>query len=136
MSQTLQAEPQALAYPKAALFAFCLALLASNATALLKAALRAEHGPEAVETLSVYYAALDIQQVHRGMMIALPAPHWERFRVLSAVELAAALREMARAIDLVRYRKATRGPKKPVARKVYRNGGHVSTHKLLQERQQ
>jgi len=136
MSQTLQAEPQALAYPKAALFAFCLALLASNATALLKAALRAEHGPEAVETLSVYYAALDIQQVHRGMMIALPAPHWERFRALSAVELAAALREMARAIDLVRYRKATRGPKKPVARKVYKNGGHVSTHKLLQRQEQ
>jgi hypothetical protein len=136
MAQTLHAEPQALAYPKAALFAFCLALLASNAVALLKAALRAAHGPEAVETLSVYYAALDIQQVHRGMMIALPAPQWERFRDLSAGELAAVLREMARAIDLARYRKTTRGPKKPVARKVYKNGGHVSTHKLLQRRKQ
>jgi hypothetical protein len=136
MAQTLQAEPQTLAYPKAALFAFCLALLASNAVALLKAALRAEHGVEAVETLSVYYAALDIQQAHRGMMIALPAPQWERFRALSAVELAATLRAMARAIDLARYRKSTRGPKKPVARKVYKTGGHVSTHKLLQERQQ
>jgi hypothetical protein len=41
---------------------------------------------------------------------------------MSAAELAAALRQMARAIDLGRYRKATRGPKKkkPVARKVYR----------------
>ena len=136
MAATLNAEPPALAYPKAALFAFCLALLASNAVALLKAALRAEHGPEAVDTLSVYYAALDIQQVHRGMMIALPAPQWERFRDMNAVALAAALREMARAIDLRRYRKSTRGPKKPVARKVYRNGGHVSTHKLLQRREQ
>ena len=136
MAETLNAEPQTLAYPKAALFAFCLALLASNAVALLKAALRAAHGQEAVETLSVYYAALDIQQVHRGMMIALPAPVWGRFRELNAVELATALREMARAIDLPRYRKSTRGPKKPVARKVYRNGGHVSTHKLLQRREQ
>ena len=68
--------------------------------------------------------------------MALPAPHWERFRDLSAAELAAELRQMARAIDLRRYRKATRGPKKPVARKVYRNGGHVSTHKVLQERVQ
>jgi Transposase DDE domain len=135
MAQTLNAEPQALAYPKAALFAFCLALLASNAVALLKAALRAEHGPEAVEGLSVYYAALDIQQVHRGMMIALPAPEWGRFREMDTVELAAALREMARAIDLPRYRKSTRGPKKPVARKVYRNGGHVSTYKLLKMRE-
>jgi IS4 transposase len=135
MAETLNAEPQTLAYPKAALFGFCLALLASNAVALLKAALRAAHGQEAVDTLSVYYAALDIQQVHRGMMIALPAPMWERFRELNAVELATALREMARAIDLPRYRKSTRGPKKPVARKVYRNGGHVSTHKLLQRRE-
>lgn len=136
MAATLNAEPQTLAYPKAALFAFCLGLLASNAAALLKAAVRAEHGQEAAETLSAYYAALDIQQVHRGMMIALPAPQWERFRAMSAAELAATLRQMARAIDLRRYRKATRGPKKPLARKVYRNGGHVSTHKVLQEREQ
>jgi Transposase DDE domain len=133
VAQTLNAEPQTLAYPRAALFAFCLGLLASNAVALLKAALRAEHGAEAVEELSAYYAALDIQQVHRGMMIALPPPQWERFRDLGAAELAAALRSMARAIDLARYRKATRGPRKPTARKAYKNGGHVSTHKLLQE---
>jgi IS4 transposase len=133
VAQTLNAEPQTLAYPKAALFAFCLGLLASNAVALIKAALRAEHGPEAVEALSAYYAALDIQQVHRGMMIALPAPQWERFRDLSAAELAATLRYMARAIDLPRYRKATRGPKKPTARKAYKNGGHVSTQRLLEE---
>jgi IS4 transposase len=135
MAETLNAEPQTLAYPKAALFAFCLGLLVSNAVTLLKAALRAEHGETASEELSLYYAALDIQQVHRGMMIALPAPQWERFRELSAAELAVALREMARAIDLTRYRKSKRGPKKRVDRKVYKNGGHVSTHKLLQGRE-
>jgi hypothetical protein len=131
MAETLNAEPQTLAYPKAALFAFCLALVASNAVALLKAAVQAEHGQEVVEKLSSYYAALDIQQVHRGMMIALPAPQWQVFRIMSTSELAAALRQMARAIDLPRYRKSTRGPKKPVVRKTYTNGGHVSTHKLL-----
>ena len=108
----------------------------ANAVSLLRAALRAEHGAEASEGLSVDYAALDIQQVHLGMMIALPAPQWERFRGLGASELAAVLREMARAIDPDRYRKSVRGPKKPVARKVYRNGGHVSTHKLLKRRTQ
>lgn len=132
VAQTLNAEPQTLAYPKAALFAFCLALVAANAVALLKGALRAEHGPQAVATLSVYYAALDIQQAHRGMMIALPPPQWEWLRALAAGELAAALREMARAIDLAQYEKAQRGPKKPSSPKVYKNGGHVSTHKLLQ----
>jgi hypothetical protein len=133
MSETLNAEPQTLAYPKAALFAFCLALVASNAVALMKAAVRAEHGAKVEETLSAYYMALDIQQTHRGMMIALPAPEWERFRSMTAAELAATLREMAQAIDLRRYRKSTRGPKKPVERKKYTNGGHVSTHKRLQK---
>jgi len=134
MSQTLNAEPQTLAYPKAALFAFCLGLLACNAVALIKAALRSEHGEKA-EELSVYYAALDIQQTYRGMMIALPAEQWLVFRDMTPVELALTLREMAHSVDMKRYRKAKRGPKKPVARKVYTNGGHVSTHKLLQERE-
>jgi len=134
VAQTLEAEPQALAYPKAALFAFCLALVAANAVGLLKAAVRAEHGVAAAEGLSAYYAALDIQQAHRGMMIALPAEHWAFFGTLTAAELAAALRQMARGIDLRRYRKTPRGPKKPAARKAYKNGGHVSTHKLLQQR--
>jgi hypothetical protein len=135
VSQTLNAEPQTLAYPKAALFAFCLALLASNAVAVLKAALRAEHGAEKADELSAYYAALDIQQVHRGMMIALPAEQWQWLRALDAAGLAEVLRQMARYIDLKRYRKAPRKPKKPPAPKAYRNGGHVSTHKVLQGRQ-
>lgn len=134
VSQTLNAEPQALAYPKAALFAFCLGLLASNAVALIKAALRAEHGVESEEQLSVYYAALDIQQVYRGMMIALPADRWSVFGSMGAEELAGALRQMVKTIDLASYSKTTRGPKKPTTRKVYKNGGHVSTHKVLLKR--
>ena len=131
VSQTLNAEPHTLAYPKAALFAFCLGLLASNAVSLMKAALRAEHGAEAEEQLSVYYAALDIHQVYRGMMIALPATCWTAFGSMSADELATSLRQMVKDIDLASYRKTTRGPKKPTPRKVYKNGGHVSTHKVL-----
>jgi hypothetical protein len=134
VSQTLNAEPQTLAYPKAALFAFCLGLLASNAVALIKAALRAAHGAEACEQLSVYYAALDIQQVYRGMMIALPADRWSAFGQMTDDELAVSLRQMAKAIDLTSYRKTSRGPKKPTPRKVYKNGGHVSTHKVLLKR--
>lgn len=134
VSQTLNAEPHALAYPRAALFAFCLGLLASNAVALIKAALRAEQGAEAEDELSVYYAALDIQQVYRGMMIALPAERWSVFGSMSVEELAASLRQMAKAIDLTSYRKTTRGPKRPTPRKVYKNGGHVSTHKVLLKR--
>ena len=102
--------------------------------ALLRAAVRAEHGESAAQELSSYAVALDIAQMHRGMMVALPAVHWAEFGDMAAAELAAALRQMARSIDLKRYRKTTRGPKKPKTRKLYKGGGHVSTHRLLQQR--
>ena len=45
LAQTLNGEPNTLGYPKAALFAFCLALVASNAMALIRASVRQIHGP-------------------------------------------------------------------------------------------
>lgn len=132
---TLNCEPHALAYPRAALFALCLALVASNAVALLKASIRSARGADAVEELSAYYVALEFGQTHRGMMVALPAAAWAFLREVPVGGLAALFRGLAEGIDLTRYRKATRGPKKPPpARKAYKNGGHVSTHKLLQQR--
>jgi Transposase DDE domain len=137
VTQTLDCEPNTLAYPQAALFAFCLALVASNAVALLRAALRAVHKPEDVKEMSAYYMALEIRQTYVGMMVALPPEEWLVFRTLPARDLAAVLRQVACAVAPKRYRKAHRGPKKPPpARGKYQNGGHVSTHKLIQNRKQ
>jgi hypothetical protein len=135
VTQTLNCEPNTLAYPQAALFAFCLALVTSNAVALMKAALRAEHEPEAVAELSSYYLALEVQQTYRGMMIALPPAWWLPFAGLAAAALAEVLREVARHVRPTHYRKAKRGPKKtPPPKDQYRNGGHVATYRLLQKR--
>jgi hypothetical protein len=135
VTQTLDCEPNTLGYPKAALFAFCLALVASNAVALLKVSLRAVHGAETVAELSHYYIALEVRQTYMGMMVALPPQRWLGFRKLSATQLAKVLATVARQVQVERYRKARRGPKKPATPKDrYRNGGHVSTHKLIQER--
>jgi hypothetical protein len=49
LAMSLNGEIDTLAYPKAALFAFCVALVAYNALGVVKGALRAEHGEEAVE---------------------------------------------------------------------------------------
>jgi IS4 transposase len=135
VTQTLDCEPNTLGYPKAALFAFCLALVASNAVALLRAALRAEHEGGAVEGMSSYYMGREVQETYRGMMIALPPAQWERFRGLAAAALARVLRQVARQVRPDQYAKAKRGPKKPPPPKgKYQNGGHVSTHKILQKR--
>lgn len=133
VTQTLNCEPNTLGYPKAALFAFCLALVASNAVAVQKAALRAVHETKAVAQMSSYYMSLEIQETYRGMMIALPAARWQKFRGLAAAELAQVLLQVARRVKPKEYAKSKRGPKKPLPPKgKYQNGGHVSTHKLLE----
>jgi IS4 transposase len=132
VTQTLECEIKTLCYPPAALFVFCLALMAANAVAVLKAALRATHGEETAEEMSAYYMSLEIKQVHEGMMIALPPEEWTFFRTMSLASFAAVLKQMAAHMDLDYYRKSKRGPKKPYPpMEQYRNGGHVSTYKLL-----
>jgi hypothetical protein len=136
ITTTLACEINTLGYPKAALFAFCLALLAYNAVSLIKAALRSEHGRQKVnEEVSSYYLSLEIGRTYDGMMIAIPAPHWTLFRELSNQEFANALRELASSVNLARYQKHPRGPKKKSPeRAAYQNGKHVSTAKLLAQR--
>jgi hypothetical protein len=135
VTQTLACEIDTLAYPKAALFVFCLALVVANAVAVIKAALRAAHGEEQADELSGYYLALEIEQAHDGMMVALPPPRWALFRHLAPEQFAAALLQMAAQVDLSLYRKSKRGPKKPPPKRArYKNGSHVSTHKLLTEK--
>lgn len=132
VTTTLTCEVRTLCYPKAALFVFCLALLAANAVAVIKAALRATHGTEAADELSGYYLALEVRQVHPGLMIAIPPEDWAPIAALTAKAFARLLKDVAARVDLTRYRKTPRGPKKPPPQKSrYRNGGHVSTHKLL-----
>jgi hypothetical protein len=135
-AQTLSCEIDTLCYPKAALFAFCLGLLACNAVALLKAALRAEHGEEVVrDQLSAYYLVLEIRQTYAGMMVAIPPPHWSVFQECSDGEMARVLREIAGEVSIHRYRKTTRGPKKPrPQRRRYKSGEHVATSKIIAER--
>jgi IS4 transposase len=132
VTQTLACEINTLCYPPAALFVFCLALVAANAVAVIKAALRAAHGDKEADKLSGYYLALEIKQVHEGMMIALPPACWEVFCGISVPSFAKLLKKIATHVDLAMYRKTPRGPKKPSPKKDrYENGGHVSTHKLL-----
>jgi hypothetical protein len=125
-----------LGYPKAALLTFCLALLAYNAVSLIKAALRSAHGRQKVDDeVSSDYLSLEIGRTYDGMMIAIPAPHWTLFGTLSDQAFANVLRELASSVNLARYQKHPRGPKKkPPERIAYQNGKHVSTAKLLAQR--
>jgi len=133
LTETLTCEVNALGYPKAALLGFCLALMAYNAVAVMKAALRAVSGHETVrQGISASYLALEIAQTYDGMMVAIPSPHGSIFRSLNAQQLADVLQELAAHVNLRRYKKQPRGPKKkPTQRTAYKNGDHVSTAKIM-----
>jgi len=137
LEATLHGEVNTLGYPKAALFAFCVALVAYNVLSTIKAALRSVHGDEKIaEEVSGYYIADEIQMTHRGMMIAIPEDEWVEFHDLPPVKLANLLVRLARSVSLPKLRKHPRGPKKP--KPVKQSGAkikHVATAKILKDRQ-
>ncbi len=113
LTTTLSCEIKTLAYPKAALFCFTLALVAYNVVSLIKTAMRSVHGRQRVENdISAYYLTLEIRQCWQGMQIAVPEKSWKVFAKMSSEEFADCLREIAKQIRLSRYRKHRRGRKK------------------------
>jgi IS4 transposase len=136
MEKTLNGEINALGYPKAALFSFCMALVAYNVMSTVKAALRSVHGETKVAEISGYYLADEIQMCHRGMMKAIAKDEWVVFQDASPAELAEVLVVWARSVPLAEYTKSHRGPKKPMPKK--QSGAkikHVSTARVLANRE-
>lgn len=133
LTTTLDCEINTLCYPRAALFVFCVAVMAYNLQSAIKAVMRSEQGTEKVENdLSRYFVAGEIGQVYRGMMVALPPEEWAFLRHLSVTEYAAFLKRLAQNVDFERYPKAHRGPKKAKTKRQYDpDHPHVSVAKLL-----
>jgi len=136
LTVALKCEINTLAYPKAALFGFCVALLAFNVLAVVKAALRAVHGVKPIEEkLSGYYLADEVAGTYRGMMIAIPEDQWEVFGRMTVAQFAKVLKALARKVNLARLTKHPRGPKKPKPQRTRsRRVTHVSTARILAKR--
>lgn len=137
MEATLNSEIDTLAYPQAALFAFCLALVSYNLLSVVQAALRGVHGHEKVQNeVSSYYLADEVSGTWRGMMIVLPSDFWrERFANQTPSQLAQFLLRCARQVRLEAFRKHPRGPKKkPPGKDTKRGRRHVATQTLLDRR--
>ena len=135
MTKLLRCEVNTLAYPKAALFGFCVALAASNGLATVKAALRATHKKVALDKqLSEFYVAEELAGTYRGMMIALPEAEWKHLAEMSDRDFAAWLTSVGKRVRLDRYSKSPRGPKKPRPRRTrYAKAKHVATARLMED---
>lgn len=134
VAMALHGEIDALAYPKAALFGFCIALVAHNILNVVKAAIATAQSGDR-DDLSTYYLAHEISAAYYGMMIVLPPAFWrKRFRHLDAAEMADVLLDLAHHVRWEQFRKTPRGPKRPppdVGVKTNRN--HVSTKRILEK---
>jgi hypothetical protein len=133
LTQMLEGEIDTLGYPRAALFGFAIALATYNVLSTVQAALRAKHGIEKIqEEVSAYYIALDVQDAHRGMEVCLDQSVWTQLSQQSPKAVAKTMLGWAGHVDLARYKRHPRGPKKPVPKRTrFVDKMHVSTARLL-----
>lgn len=126
-------EINTLGYPKAALFGFCLALVAFNLYAVVMASLRIAHPDINIkEEVSEYYIASDIRAIYSGMVIAVDYEDWSVFRNATIAQMAVLMVDLARTCNLYKLQKKKRGIKKQKAEVIFdKNTPHVSTLKLL-----
>jgi IS4 transposase len=137
MTDLLHCEVPALSYPRAALFAFCMAAVASHALAVLKASLRAAHGAELAGEVSSFELVDQAAEVYPGMMVAVPPEHWGWVRHSAAETIASVLIGLAAAMPAHEMLRARRGPKKPRVRPKQSGAvdRHVATKRLLDRAQ-
>lgn len=133
LTQMLNGEIDSLAYPRAALLGFAVALAAYNVLSTVQAALRAKFGEEKVtEEVSGYYIANEVRAVLPGMKLALELDAWSAYEQMSSQQLAVRMLTWAGHVKLSKYKRHRRGPKKPVPKRTRHQGkGHVSTARLL-----
>ena len=133
VTMNFEGEINTLAYPKAALFSFALALVTYNILATIRATISSVHGVEKINAeLSDFYMMDERKGTHQGMMIAIPAEHWTVFSEMSIPEQVNYLKELSAKVNLKRLLKQPRKKKKPQPKRIKDpKQPHVSTAKLL-----
>ncbi len=134
----LRCEIDTLAYPPAALFGLAMAVVAYNGLAVIKATLRQVHGAEAIDDgVSGYYLVHEMARVAESLETLVEPRDWAVFQTLSPATMAAWLIATAGHVQLRKYRKHPRGPKKPPVKRTHDpHRPHVSVARLLALRQQ
>ena len=136
LADYFNSEINALGYPRAALFGFCVALVSYIILSVIKAALGSAYGDKVVENeISGYYLADEISATYRGMLIAIPEENWLVFQTMTPQKLVSLMKKLAENVKLSQFRKHPRGPKKPKPKRIaLKNKPHVSTARILAER--
>jgi hypothetical protein len=131
----LRSEIDTLAYPRAALFGFSLALVAYNVFSLALAALDSAQPEPVSGAVSTYYVGHEIAATFLAVLTLTDSEDWRFLASLSPAEFAQWLHRGAARIHPRKYQKHSRGPKKPGSKAPYNpKQSHVSTQRLLEQR--
>jgi Transposase DDE domain len=128
----LHGEIEGLGRPRAALFAMGMALVAANALAVVKQALRVTHGEEEFEKLSGYYMADEVAGNYRAVDVLVAEVEWAALGAAPAGPFWDWCRDTASRVRTQGLHKHPRGPKKPQLPRVSgKDRHHYSTYRLL-----
>ncbi len=134
MTCDLRYEIQTLAYRKAPLVGFTVAVVAYNVLSVVRVAMAGIHGQDVIDAeFSWTYKAREVASVYEDMMIALPEEFWVRFELMEVDEFIELLLKIAKGAKLQKYKKSRRKPKKKVE-KINDGVPHKSTAKVLAQR--
>jgi hypothetical protein len=132
LQMTLTCESSTLGHPHAALFLFCMAMLAFNLRQVIFAALYSEHSDQEVAEVSDFHVSVDVSRYTDGMLVVLDDAFWRKYVPKETEQLAQLLRTLSKEIDLSRYLKSRRGEKKQRGKRSKNaQSKHVSTAKRL-----
>lgn len=133
----LESEINTLAYPRAALFGFCLAMVSYNIFSITLSALDSAHHAPVSKTVSTYYMSHEIASTFLSLFVLTEGEQWQAIAKCSVQEFAIWLRQTAAAINPKKYKKHSRGTKKTKTKIPYDSKHpHVSTYQLLLKQKQ
>lgn len=126
-------EIETLAYPKAALFGFALALVAYNLFSVIISALDCAHKKPVSQDISGYYIAHEISATFLALIQLGGGLDWRFVAACAPPEFAAWLRETALHVNLRALKKHPRGSKPPKSKPPYDpKQPHVSTYSTFE----
>jgi hypothetical protein len=129
----LHGEIETLGRPRAALLMLCLALVAANALAVVRQALRAAHGIDR-DDLSGYYLADEVAANYRAVDVLVPQARWDALAARPAAACWAWCRAVAAQVRPAAFRRHPRGRKRPPPKRASgKTRPHYSTYRLLTE---
>jgi hypothetical protein len=130
----LRGEIEGLGRPRAAVFAMGMALVAANALAVVRRALRAAHGDGEAEKLSGYYMADEVAGAYRAVDALAAEAEWRALEATPAGPFWGWCRAVASRIRTRGLHKHPRGPKRPPPpRASGRDRHHYSTYRLMKD---